>query len=227
MARIRTHRQPSGRDAGVLLVGVGRFGSAIALTLDALGQDVLAVDSSEKTVAEWAGRFPIVQADATDPEALNQLGVSDFSVGVVGTASSLETSVLVTAHLADAGVPQIWAKAKSAKHGRILERIGANHIVYPEFDAGARVAHLVSGKMLDYIEIEDGFTIVKMKPIAEMVGYSLAQSNIRHRYGVTVIGVKSEGATFNFADANTIIKPTDTLVVSGNPLELEQFATKL
>jgi len=226
MARHRI-RQQNSRDAGVLLIGVGRFGSAIALTLDALGQDVLAVDSSEKTVAQWAGRFPIVQADATDPEALNQLGAADFSVGVVGTASSLETSVLVTAHLSDLGIPQIWAKAKSAKHGHILERIGANHIVYPEFDAGARVAHLVSGKMLDYIEVEDGFTIVKMRPIQEMIGYSLAQSNVRHRYGVTVIGVKSDGAAFRFADADTLIQPTDTLVVSGNPFELEQFATRL
>jgi len=226
VARIRTGRQSNGRDAGVLLVGVGRFGSAIALTLDALGQDVLAVDSNEKTVAQWAGRFPIVQADATDPEALNQIGISDFSVGVVGTSQSLETSVLVTAHMADAGIPQIWAKAKSAKHGRILQRIGANHIVYPEFDAGARVAHLVSGKMLDYIEVEDGFTIVKMKPILEMIGFTLAQSNVRHRYGVTVIGVKSEGSAFKFANADTVIEPTDTLVVSGNPFELEKFAAK-
>ena len=226
MARIRPGRQGNGRDAGVLLVGVGRFGSAIALTLDALGQDVLAVDSNEKTVAQWAGRFPIVQADATDPEALNQLGGADFSVGVVGTSQSLETSVLVTAHMADLGIPQIWAKAKSAKHGRILQRIGANHIVYPEFDAGARVAHLVSGKMLDYIEVEDGFTIVKMKPIQEMISFTLAQSNIRHRYGVTVIGVKSDGEAFRFADANTVIHPSDTLVVSGNPFELEKFAAK-
>jgi len=226
MARIRTTRQSDNRDAGVLLVGVGRFGSAIALTLDALGQDVLAVDNNEKTVAQWAGRFPIVQADATDPEALAQLGASDFSVGVVGTSSSLETSVLVTAHMSDFGIPQIWAKAKSAKHGRILQRIGANHIVYPEFDAGARVAHLVSGKMLDYIEVEEGFTIVKMRPIREMVGYSLAQSNVRHRYGVTVIGVKSDGSPFRFADADTVIQPTDTLVVSGNPFELEKFAAK-
>jgi trk system potassium uptake protein TrkA len=194
--------------------------------LDALGQDVLAVDSHEKTVAKWAGRFPIVQADATDPEALAQLGASDFSVGVVGTSQSLETSVLVTAHMADFGIPQIWAKAKSAKHGRILQRIGANHIVYPEFDAGARVAHLVSGKMLEYIGVDDGFTIVKMKPIQEMIGFTLAQSNVRHRYGVTVIGVKSEGSAFKFANADTVVGPTDTLVVSGNPFELEKFAAK-
>ena len=210
----------------MLVIGVGRFGSAIALTLDALGQDVLAVEREEKTVAQWAGRFPIVQADAADPEALEQIGAGDFGVAVVGIANSLEASVLITANLSDLGVPQIWAKATSVKHGRILEKMGANHLVYPEFDAGSRVAHLVSGKMLDYIEVEDGFTIVKMLPPKEMVGYTLLESNVRNRYGVTVIGVKSVGAPFRFADADTKIAATDNIIVSGAPLELERFAAR-
>ncbi|MCL1800048.1 MAG: TrkA family potassium uptake protein, partial [Promicromonosporaceae bacterium] len=210
-------RPRTSRDAGALVIGVGRFGSAIATTLDALGQDVLAMERNEKTVAQWVGRFPIVQGDATDPEALDQIGAGDFGVAVVGIATSLEASVLVTANLADLGVPQIWAKATSVKHGKILEKVGANHLVYPEFDSGARVAHLVSGKMLDYIEVEDGFTIVKMLPPQEMLGYSLAESNVRRRYGVTVIGVKTHGSPFRFANAETQIQPTDAIVVSGTP----------
>src|SRR5690606_262108 len=122
-------------------------------------------------VTQWSGRLPIIEADATNPDALEQLGAQDFSVVVVGVGTSLEASVLITANRVDMEVPQIWAKATSAEHGRILRRIGAHHVVYPEHDAGQRVAHMVTGRMLDYIEMEDGFTIVKMRPPRETQGF--------------------------------------------------------
>jgi trk system potassium uptake protein TrkA len=214
------------RDAGVLVIGLGRFGSAIAATLDRLGQDVLAVERDTSLVAQWSGRLPLVEADATNPEALEQLGAKDFGVAVVGIGSSLEASVLVTANLVDLGTPQIWAKAVSSEHGRILQRIGAHHVVFPESDAGSRVAHLVSGKMLDYIEIEDGFTIVKMRPPKEMQGFTLAQSNIRQRYGVTVIGVKSPGIEFQYATPETRVSANDLIVCSGHADLLERFSAR-
>ena len=221
----RTKKEPE-RDAGVLVIGLGRFGSAIAATLDRLGQDVLAVERDETNVAQWSGRLPLVQADATNPEALEQLGARDFGVAVVGIGSSLEASVLVTANLVDLGTPQIWAKAVTAEHGRILQRIGAHHVVYPESDAGARVAHLVSGKMLDYIEVEDAFVIVKMRPPQEMQGFTLAQSDIRRRYGVTVIGVKSPGREFVYATPETRVAASDLIVCSGQEEVLERFASR-
>jgi len=220
----RTMRATPGQ--GVLVVGLGQFGSSLALTMDSLGQEVLAVDRNSRTVAQWAHRIPVVQADATDPEALEQLGAREFAIGVVGIASSLESSVLVTANLVDLGIKQIWAKALSAKHAQILERMGANHIINPEADAGARVAHLVSGRMLDYIEMEDGFTIVKMMAPKEIVGYTLDQSHVRRRYGVNIIGVKSTNQPFRFANPDTLISPHDVIVVSGAPRELEQFASR-
>jgi trk system potassium uptake protein len=214
------------RDAGVLVLGLGRFGSAMAVTIDRLGQDVLAVERDETRVAQWSGRLPLVQADATNPEALEQLGAKDFAVAVVGIGSSLEASVLVTANLVDLGTPQIWAKAVSAEHGRILQRIGAHHVVYPESDAGARVAHLVSGKLLDYIEVEDDFTIVKMRPPKEMLGFTIAQSDVRRRYGVTVIGVKSPGREFQYAGAETRVQANDLIVCGGHADLLERFAAR-
>ncbi len=193
--RGRTDKEsPSGKDSGVLVIGLGRFGSAIASTLDNLGQDVLAVEREPELIAQWSGRLPLVEADATNPEALEQLGARDFPVAVVGVGSYLEASVLITGNLVDLGTPQIWAKAISNEHARILQRIGAHHVVLPEADAGARVAHLVSGKMLDYIEVEDGFTIVKMRPPKETQGFTIGQTKIRERYGVTVVGVKSPGS---------------------------------
>lgn len=213
-------------DSAVLVIGLGRFGSSIASTLDRLGQDVLAVEHDPEIVAQWAGRIPLVEADATNPEALEQLGVRDFKVAVVGVGSYLEASVLITGNLVDVGMPQIWAKAVSNEHARILQRIGAHHVVLPESDAGSRVAHLVSGKMLDYIEVEDGFTVVKMRPPKETQGFTLAQSKVRSRYGVTVIGVKSPGREFVYATPDTRISANDLLVVAGHGDLLERFAVR-
>ncbi|RYV50067.1 potassium channel family protein [Pengzhenrongella frigida] len=223
----RAPKEPKARkDAGVLVIGLGRFGSALATTLEALGQDVLAVEKSPELVAQWAGRIPLVEADAANPEALIQLGARDFSVAVVGVGSYLEASVLITANLVDLGAPQIWAKAISHEHARILQRIGAHHVVLPESDAGTRVAHLVSGKMLDYIEVEDGFTIVKMRPPRETQGFTIAETKILERYGVTVIGVKSPGQDFVYAEPTTRISANDLLIVSGHAELLERFAAR-
>ncbi|MBE1878638.1 potassium channel family protein [Myceligenerans pegani] len=214
------------REAGVLVIGLGRFGSSLATTMDRLGEDVLAVEKDQSLVAQWSGRIPLVEADASNPEALEQLGAKDFGAAVVGVGSSLEASVLITGNLVDLGTPQIWAKAISAEHGRILTRIGAHHVVFPEADAGARVAHLVSGKLLDYIEIEDGFTIVKIRPPKEMQGFTLAQSNIRRKYGITVMGVKSPGQDFVYATPETRVSANDLLVCSGHAELLERFAAR-
>ncbi|ACZ20655.1 K+ transport system, NAD-binding component [Sanguibacter keddieii DSM 10542] len=224
--RVSRSAKVSKSDAGVLVVGLGRFGSAMAMTLDRLGQDVLAVERSPQLVAHFSDRLPIVEADATSPEALEQLGARDFSVAVVGVGTSLEASVLITGNLVDLGTAQIWAKAISAEHGRILQRIGAHHVVFPEADAGNRVAHLVSGKLLDYIEVEDGFTIVKMRPPRETQGFTIAQTKVLERYGVTIIGVKSPGQEFVYAEPQTRIAATDLLVVSGHSDLLERFAAR-
>ncbi|UZN02403.1 potassium channel family protein [Cellulomonas sp. S1-8] len=214
------------KDSGVLVIGLGRFGSAIASTLDRLGQDVLAVERNPELVAQWSGRIPLVEADAVNPDALEQLGAREFPVAVVGVGSYLEASVLITGNLVDIGVPQIWAKAISSEHARILQRIGAHHVVLPEADAGSRVAHLVSGKMLDYIEVEDGFTVVKMRPPKEAQGFTLAQSKVRERYGVTIIGVKSPGIDFQYATPETRISANDLIIVGGHADLLERFASR-
>jgi len=224
--RAPKEKEKEARSNGVLVVGLGRFGSAIALTLERLGHDVLAAERSASIIAQYTGRFPLVEADCTNPEALEQLGVKEFPVAVVGVGTSLEASVLIAGNLVDLGTPQIWAKAISAEHARILRRIGVHHVVLPEADAGNRVAHLVSGKLLDYIELEDDFTIVKMRPPLEVQGFTIAQSQIRKRYGVTILGVKSPGEDFVYATEETRISANDTIIVSGNAALLERFAAR-
>ncbi|SDZ95486.1 trk system potassium uptake protein TrkA [Bowdeniella nasicola] len=213
-------------NSGVLVIGLGRFGSALAITLEKSGREVLAVEKNPDLIEQWSGRLPLVEADATNPESLEQLGASEFPVAVVGVGTSLEASVLITGNLVDLGMPEIWAKAVSAEHGRILRRIGAHHVVYPEHDAGQRVAHMVSGRMLDFIEMEDGFTIVKMRPPRETWGFTLAESDIHKKYGITVIGVKPPGEPFEYSTENTRINRDDILIVSGNTELLERFAQR-
>ena len=208
---------PVDRTESTLVIGLGRFGSAVAATLDRLGREVLAVESNPAIVRQWTGRIPL----------LEQLGATEFGTAVVGVATSLEASVLIAGNLVDLETPQIWAKAISRAHGRILRRIGAHHVVYPEFDAGQRAAHLVSGRMLDYIEMEKGgFTIVKMRPPTELHGFTIGESKIRSRYGITVFGLMSPGEPFEYATAETLVSAEDVLVVGGDAMLLERFANR-
>lgn len=211
----------------VVVVGLGRFGSAIATSLTALGHEVMALDGNEGLVQRWSSALThVVQADATRMEALRQLGVQDFKIAVVGIGTSVESSVLACANLVDLGIEQIWAKAITTAHGRILERIGAHNVVYPEASAGERVAHLVSGRLLDYIEFDDGYAIVKMNPPRETQGFTLAESDVRKKYGVTIVGVKSPGNDFTYAQADTKVTRHDTLIVAGKSELIERFAMR-
>ncbi len=214
-------------NAPVLIIGLGRFGAGAAGQLDRLGREVLAVDDNQMLVQKWSERVThAVQADARNIDALRQIGAQDFSVAVVAVGSSIEASVLITANLVDLGIPQIWAKAISQSHGKILSRIGANHVIYPEAEAGERVAHLVSGRMLDFIEFDDDFAMVKMYPPKSIRDRPLSDTDVRKKFGVTVVGVKAPGAEFTYATPDTVISNHDLIIVSGNSGQIEKFAAQ-
>ncbi|MCC6270527.1 MAG: TrkA family potassium uptake protein [Microbacteriaceae bacterium] len=214
-------------NAPVLIIGLGRFGAGAAGQLDRLGREVLAVDENQALVQKWSERVThAVQTDARSIDALRQIGAGDFSVAVVAVGSSIEASVLITANLVDLGIPQIWAKAISQSHGKILSRIGANHVIYPEAEAGVRVAHLVSGRMLDFIEFDDDFAMVKMYPPKAIRDVPLSDTDIRKKFGVTVVGVKSPGTEFTYATPATVISNRDLIIVSGNSGQIEKFAAQ-
>lgn len=213
-------------DAPVLVIGLGRFGAATAGQLQRLGREVLAVDEDANLVQKWSERVThTVQADARSLDALRQIGAEEFSIAVVATGSSIESSVLITANLVDLKVPQIWAKAISQSHGKILARIGANHVIYPEAEAGERVAHLVSGRMIDFIEFDDDFVLVKMYPPKPIRGLSLTDSQVRTKYKITVVGVKSPGKPFTYATEETVVSNHDLIIVSGTESDIDRFAS--
>jgi trk system potassium uptake protein TrkA len=212
-------------DAPVLVIGLGRFGAATAGELDKLGRDVLAIDADAARVQKWADRVRHTAVlDARDANALAQIGAADFSIAVVATGSSIEASVLITTNLVDLQVPQIWAKAISESHGKILTRIGAQRVIYPEREAGERVAHLVSGRMIDFIRFDDDFALVKMYPPKPIRGLSLIDSGVRSKYNITVVGVKSPGKPFTYATENTVVSNHDLIIVSGTNEDIERFA---
>jgi trk system potassium uptake protein len=207
----------------VLVIGLGRFGAATADELTRLGREVLAVDSSFDLVQQWADQVThAVQIDATSLEALRQIAAGDFSSAVVAVGS-IEASVLITANLVDLKISQIWAKAMSKSHGQILERIGANHVIYPEAEAGERVAHLVSGRMLDFIEFDDAFVLAKMRAPAAICGKPLSDTVVRRRYRITVVGAQSPSEPFHYATAATVLTTDDIIVVSGTEADIETF----
>lgn len=213
--------------AAVLVVGLGRFGSSIASQLTTLGHEVLAMDTNPKLVQKWSTKLDnVIEADATNPDVLAEIGASDFKLAVVGIGTSIESSVLAVANLNDAGVHQVWAKALSDAHGRILQRIGAHQVVYPERHAGRRVARLLNGRLLDFMEFDDGYAIVKMRPPRETHGFRLSESDVRSKYGVTVVGLKSPGLDFVHASPETKIHSQDILIVSGHIEHIERFAMR-
>ena len=209
----------------VLVVGLGRFGSAVALTLADSGQEVMAIDADMGRVQYYSDRVThAVQVDSTDEQALRQIGAQEFRRAIVAIGSGIEASVLTTGHLVDFNIPQIWAKAISRDHGRILERIGAHHVVYPESDMGERVAHLVNTGMLDYIKFDDGFSLAKLVAPASLGSGTLGTMGLRAKYKVTVVGVKEPGREFTYADRDTVVEPGALIAVAGRSEDIDRFA---
>lgn len=211
-------------DARVAVIGLGRFGAGIAHELVSRGWEVLGVDVDGRVVQALADELThVVAADATDIETLKQLGIHEFQRAVVGMGD-LEASVLTTSLLADLGIPTIWAKAVSQQHRKILERVGAHHVTQPEHDMGYRIAHLVTGRMLDYIPFEGDFALVKTRAPRELFGKRLRDTQVRARYGVTVVSVKHPDEGYDYATPETVVYEGDLLVVAGKSRNVERFA---
>ena len=208
----------------VLVVGLGRFGTSVAEALVRLNQEVMAIDEDPDLVQKWSDELThVVQADATDEQALRQLGVSNLDRAVVAIGADIEASVLVVLALAEAGMQDIWAKAVTRKQGLILERVGAHHVVYPEHEMGERVAHMLTGSMIDYIEFDDGFSLARTFAPSMTWDKTLADSSPRTHYGVTVVGVKRVGEDFTYAQPQTSVRRHDELIVSGSTSNVEKF----
>jgi trk system potassium uptake protein len=214
------------RQENIVVIGLGRFGSSVAENLVRLGHDVLGVDSDAALVQGLADKLThVVQADASEAETLLRLGIGDYQRAVVGIGTHIESSLLTTLALSEIGVKDIWAKAINPNHGRILLRTGAHHIIYPEVEMGERVAHLVTGQLLEYLAFDQEFAVAKVRIPSAVARKPLDEASLRAKYGVTIVAIKPERGAFTHAVNVTHFTAGDVVIVSGTIGDVERFAT--
>ena len=209
------------------IIGMGRFGSSVAYALSEMGYDVLAIDANEQRVQEVSEMVThAVSADSTDEEALRALGIRNFDVVVVAIGEDIQASILTTLILKDMGVPVLLVKAKNELHGKVLQKIGADKVIYPERDMGLRVAHhLTSPNILDYIELSQDYSIFEMQAPRFMIGRNLKELDIRAKYGCNVLGIRREQEMNISPHPEDLIQTGDVLIIVGHKndlLRLEQ-----
>ncbi|WP_274363535.1 potassium channel family protein [Paenibacillus thermotolerans] len=208
-----------------VVIGLGRFGSSLALTLTENGYEVLGIDKDEEVVNDLSNRLThCVVADTTDEGVLQSLGIRNFDCAVVAIGSDIQASVLTSILLKDFGVKTVVAKALSSVHGKVLDRIGIDRVIYPERDMGARVAHqLMSPNLLDYIELSKDYTLAEVSVPSRLAGYSLKDLNIRAKFGLNVVAIhKSNGMNIS-PSANDVVEEKDVMVIIGSIEQIEKF----
>lgn len=208
-----------------IVIGLGRFGSALGTTLVGMGHEVLGIDADAARVQEHVGILThVAEADTTSEQALRQLGVADAVTVAVCIGADVEASVLTTAALSDIGVPNIWAKAFTEPHGRILTRVGAHNVVFPEAEMGTRVAHLLTGKVIEYLALDDDFVLIETVTPRWLVGTPLGETNLRRDYKVTIVCIKPDDSVFTYAESATVLGPNDLIVIAGHRADVNRFA---
>ncbi|WP_422445415.1 potassium channel family protein [Thermoanaerobacterium sp. DL9XJH110] len=208
-----------------VVIGLGRFGASIAKTLYNLGYDVLGIDSDEEIVQSMSDSIThAVQADATDENTLKALGVRNFDVGIVSIGQDIQASILVTLILKEMGIKFVVAKAQNELHGKVLYKIGADRVIFPERDMGIRVAHnLVSSNILDYIELSPDFSIVEITAIPEWYDKTLKELDMRVKHGLNVMAIKRNEDVLVSPKADDVILKGDILVVVGQNKDIEKL----
>lgn len=207
------------------VIGLGRFGGSIAKTLSEMGYEVLAIDCNEQRIQDFSNIVThAVEADATDEQALKVLGIRNFDVVVVAIGDNIQASILTTLILKEMGVKKIVVKAQNELHGKVLYKIGADKVVFPERDMGIRVVHnLISSNILDIIELADDYSIVEINAGEYFAGKTLKELNIRAKFGCTIMAIKS-GDHINIAPlAGDRIHEGDILVVIGHNDDIKRL----
>ncbi len=210
----------------VIVIGLGRFGTAAALELMQLGHEVLAIDVDERRVNDIAPDVTYAhQLDATDDEALRSVGAAEFEHAIVAISGATEASIFATMALRMLGVTNVVAKAGSVLHGAILERVGATRVVHPEQEMGRRVAHAFEiRQIIDYLDVAPDFGIVKTKPPASWHGKTLGEIDLANRYRLSSIVLRRGDRITIDPDANERIEPDDELTLIGRDEHLERLA---
>ena len=199
-----------------VVIGLGRFGSAVAEELCALGHQVLAIDTDEAAVQKMADRVTqAVVGDCRDMDVLRALGVNHARCAVVAFSDDIGNSVLITLNLKELGIPRIVCKARSASNEELLRRIGADQVVFPEQESGRNLAHTLNNtEILDYIELSEHYSIVKTGVPASWVGKSVGELAIRKQYKVNIVSVQGADGSLQTVPLPDYVFRTGDLVFS-------------
>ncbi|WP_418792184.1 potassium channel family protein [Phosphitispora sp. TUW77] len=207
------------------VIGLGRFGTGVAKTLNTMGYEVLAIDDDEDKIQEIINHVThAIQVDAKDEHALKALGIRNFDVVIVAIGHDMQASILVTVLLKELGVKCVVAKAQTELHGKVLEKVGADKVVYPERDMGARLAHsLVSSNVLDHIELSPNHSILEVVTPDIFVGKTLKESALRAQYNITVMAIKRGKEIIVSPSPDDPIEENDILVAIGDNEDLRRI----
>ena len=210
------------------VLGLGRYGSAVARELSDSGIDVLAVDIDEATVNAAASELPICKcADITDPEVIEKLGIGEIDVVVVAMASNIEASVMAITLCKEAGVKTVIAKCADEMHGKIYKRVGADKVVFPEEESGKRLArNLLSSGFVDMMELSSDVSIVELDVKNDWVGKSLIELNVRKKYGINIVAIRKNGTVQVNIDPEAPLESDMKLIVIANTTRLAKLTDK-
>ena len=211
------------------VIGLGRFGSSLAKELIKQGCEVLGIDKDEEVVNEMSDVLThTVVANSTDEDTLRSLGIRNFDCVIVAIGDDIQASILTAILLKELGVGFVVAKALSELHGKVLERIGIDRVIFPERDMGIRVAHqLVSPNLLDYIELSKEYTIAELAVPKRLNGVTLKNLDPRAKYGCSVVAIHKKDGVIIAPAANDILNEKDVMVVIGTNRQIESFEAEL
>ena len=207
------------------VIGLGRFGSSVAVTLESLGNSVLAIDRDRERIAAIKDEVTAAkQVDAIDAEALREAGVANCDAVVIAIGEDIESSVLATLVVKELGVKRIIVKAKSDLHGKVIEKLGVERVVFPERDMGARLANqLVSSDVLEFIELSPDYSMEEIKACGDMIGKTIKDLKLRDKYNIVAIALRRADKVIVLPSANEKVKAGDILILMGATKEIKAF----
>jgi trk system potassium uptake protein TrkA len=211
------------------VIGLGRFGASLAKELVKLGHEVLGIDKNEEVIDEMNELLThTVVADTIDEEVLRSIGILNFDCVVVAIGDDIQSSILTALLLKELGVKKVVAKALSALHGKVLQKIGVDRVVYPERDMGVRVANqLVSPNLLDYIELSKEYTIAELSATQRISGWTLKELDTRARYGCTIVAINKKEDVIIAPTAEDVVEEGNIMVVIGTNEQIDDFENAL
>ncbi|MCT4543347.1 MAG: TrkA family potassium uptake protein [Vallitalea sp.] len=214
-----------GKKRDFVVFGLGKFGKSVAQSLSKNGCEVLAIDKNEEVIQDIAPTVThAVQADVTDQDALNALGVRNFDAAIIAISNDMQSSIMATILVKELGVPYVLAKAQNEIHKKVLEKVGADKVVFPEREIGVRIANnLISENFVDYIELSEDYSIVEVSILDEWIGKTLKELDMRAKYGMNVMAIRKGASITITPGPNVTLEEGNVLVVIGSNKDLTKI----